>query len=187
MGGNRKPKPVFGKLQTGRSSGNGKPERTTKSESSEDDSDDGNDGGKWKEEARETFITVAAAREAFLQKQVTSLKQELVMEKLNSASSLSSGSNASKCVVALKLTDVHRSQMKLFRDTHGWSRIKFIPNADFYVRNPTTLTALFKCLLIETEEDKVKYSEDLQREYSDETNRKRHNVKNAVRSKYKSE
>ena len=58
----------------------------------------------------------------------------------------------------MKLTDVHRSQMKLFRDTHGWSRIKFIPNADFYVRNPTTLTALFKCLLIETEEDKVKYS-----------------------------
>ena len=40
------------------------------------------------------------------------------------------------------------------------------------VRNPTTLTALFKCLLIETEEDKVKYTEDLQREYSDETNRK---------------
>ena len=61
-------------------------------------------------------------------------------------------------------------------------RIKFIPHADFYVHNPTTLTALFKCLLIETEEDKVKYSEDLQREYSDETNRKKHNVKNAVRS-----
>ena len=129
----------------------------------------------------------AAAQVAFLQKQVDSLQQKLEMEKVNSASSLSSGSNASKCVVALKLTDVHRSQMKLFRDAHGWSRIKFIPNADFYVRNPTTLTALFKCLLIETEEDKVKYSEDLQREYSDETNRKRHNVKNAVRSKYKSE
>ena len=46
---------------------------------------------------------------------------------------------------------------------------------------------LFKCLFIETEEDKVKYSEDLQREYRDETNIKRHNVKNAVRSKYKSE
>jgi len=42
------------------------------------------------------------------------------------------------------------------RDTHGWSRIKFIPHADFYVHNPTTLTALFKCLLIVTEEDKVK-------------------------------
>ena len=77
--------------------------------------------------------------------------------------------------------------MKSFRDTHGWSRIKFIPHADFYVHNPTTLTALFKCLLVETEEDKVKYSEDLQREYIDQTNRKRHNVNNAVRSKYKSE
>ena len=80
-----------------------------------------------------------------------------------------------------------KSQMKSFRDTHGWSRIKFIPHADFYVHNPTTLTVLFKSLLIQTEEDKVKYSEDLQREYSDETNRKRHNVKNAVQSKYKSE
>ena len=87
------------------------------------------------------------------------------MEKEYSASSPSSGSNASKCVVALKLTDAHKSQMKSFRDTHGWSRIKVIPNADFYVHNPTTLTAaLYKCLLIETEEDKVKYSEDLQRE-----------------------
>ena len=109
------------------------------------------------------------------------------MEKVYSASSISSGSNASKCVVSLKLTDAHKSQMKSVRDTHRWSRIKFIPHADFYVHNPTTLTALFKCLLIETEEDKVKYTEDLLREYSDETNRKRHNVKNAVRSKYKSE
>ena len=100
------------------------------------------------------------------------------MEKEYLASSLSSGSNASKCVVALKLTDAHKSMMKSFRDTHG---------SDFYVHNPTTLTALFKRLLIETEEDKVKYSEDLQRECSDETNRKRHHVKNAVRSKYKSE
>ena len=40
------------------------------------------------------------------------------------------------------------------------------------MHNPTTLRALFKCLLIETEEDKVRYSEDIQREYSDETNRK---------------
>ena len=31
----------------------------------------------------------------------------------------------------------------------------------------------------------MRYSEDLQREYSDETNRKRHHVKNAVRSKYR--
>jgi len=44
MEGNRKPKPVLGKLKTGRSSGNGKPEKATKSESSEDDSDDGNEG-----------------------------------------------------------------------------------------------------------------------------------------------
>ena len=109
------------------------------------------------------------------------------MEKEYSASSLSSGSNASKCVVALKLTDAHKNRMKSFRDTHGWSSIKFIPHADFYVRNPTTLTALFKCFLIETEEDKVRYSEDLQREYSDETIRKRHNIKNAVRSKYNRE
>ena len=87
----------------------------------------------------------------------------------------------------MKLTDAHKSHMKSFRDTHGWSMIKFIPHADFYVHNPTTLRALFKCLVIETEEDKVKYSDDLQREYSDETNRKMHNVKNAVRSKYKSE
>ena len=91
----------------------------------------------------------AGASEAFLQKRVDSLQQELVMEKEYSASSLSSGSNA--CVVALKLTDAHKNMMKSFRDTHGWSRIKFIPHADFYVHNPTTLTALFKCLLIETE------------------------------------
>ena len=50
MGGNRKPKPVLGKLKPGGNSGNGKPEKATKSESSEDDSDDGNDGEKWKEE-----------------------------------------------------------------------------------------------------------------------------------------
>ena len=77
MGGDRKPKPVFGKLQTGRSSGNGKPDKTTKSESSEDDSDDGNDGEKWKEKERESFRDAAAAREAFLQKQVDSLTQKL--------------------------------------------------------------------------------------------------------------
>ena len=117
MGGNRKPKPVFGKLETGASSGNGKPEKETKSESSEDDSDDEKDGEKWKEEARETFIAAAAAREAVLQKRVDSLEQELEMEKEYSASSLSSGSNASKCVVALKLTDEHRSQMKSFKRT----------------------------------------------------------------------
>ena len=140
MGGKRKHKPVIGKLQTGRSSGNRKPELTTNSESSDDDSDHENDGEKWKEEARETFIAAAAAREAFLQKQVTSLKQELVMEKVNSASSLSSGSNASKCVVALKLTDAHKSHMKSIRDTHGWSRIKFIPHADFYAVSYTHLT-----------------------------------------------
>ena len=85
----------------------------------------------------------AAAREAFLQKRVDSLQQELVMEKEYSASSLSSGSNAPKCTVALKLTDAHKSQVKSFRDTHGWSRIKFIPHAYLYVHNPTTLTALF--------------------------------------------
>ena len=117
MGGNRRPKPEFGKLKTGRSR---KPEKTTKSDSSEDDSDDGNDDDKWKEEEGESFRDKAAAREAFLQKQVDSLKQELV-EKEYSASSLSSGSNASKCIVALKLTDAHKSQMKSFRDTHGWS------------------------------------------------------------------
>ena len=114
MEGNRKPKPVLEKLKAGRSSGNGKPEKATKSESSEDDSDDGNDGEKWKEEARESFIAAAAAREADLQKQVTSLQQKLVMEKEYSVSSISSGSNASKCVVALKLTDAHKSQMKSF-------------------------------------------------------------------------
>ena len=95
MGGNRRQKPVIGKLQTGRSSGNRKPEITTKSGSSDDDSDHKNDGKKWKEE-RESFIAAAAAKQAFLQKQVDSLKQELVTEKVNSASSLSSGSNASK-------------------------------------------------------------------------------------------
>ena len=176
----RKGPPVSVQLEQEKSSGKGKPEKATKSESPEDDSDDGNDGEKWKEEARDSFRDAAAAREADLQKQVDSLKQKLEIEKAYSASSLSSGSNASKCVVALKLTDAHKSQMKSFGDTHGWSRIKFIPHADFYVHNPTTLTALFKSLLIETEEDKV------QREYSDETNRKRHNVENAVRSKYKS-
>ena len=56
----------------------------------------------------------------------------------------------------MKLTDAHKSQVKSFRDSHGWSRIKFIPHADFYVHIPTTLTVLFKCLLIVTEEDKVK-------------------------------
>ena len=141
-------------MEREKSYGNGKPEKATKSESSEDDSDDGNDGEKWIEEEWESFRVAAAKKEADLQKQVTSLKQELEIEKEYSASSLSSGSNASICVVALKLTDVHKSQMKLFRDTHGWSRIKFIPHADFYVHNATTLTALFKCLLIETEEDK---------------------------------
>ena len=93
------PKPVIGKLQTGRSSGNRKPELTTNSESSNDDSDDENDGGKWEKE-RESFIAAAAAKQAFLQEQVDSLKQELVMEKEYSASSLSSGSNASKCIAA---------------------------------------------------------------------------------------
>ena len=84
-------KPVTGKLQTGRSSGNRKPEIATNSGSSDDDSDDGNNGEKWKEE-RESFIMAAAAREAFLQKRVDSLQQELVMEKEYSTSSLSSGS-----------------------------------------------------------------------------------------------
>ena len=106
------------------------------------------------EEERESFIMAAAAREADLQKQVTSLKQELVIEKEYSVSSLSSGSNVSKFVVAPMLTDAHKSQMKSFRDSHGWTRIKFIPHAEFYVHNPTTLTALFKCLLIETEKIK---------------------------------
>ena len=63
----------------------------------------------------------AAAREAFLQNQVESLTQKLEIMTEYSASSLSSGSNASKCVVALKLTDAHKSQMKSFRDTHGLS------------------------------------------------------------------
>ena len=110
MGGNRRHKPVFGKLKTGGSSGNGKPGKEIKSDSSEDDSDDGNDGGKWKEE-RESERVAAAAKVAVLQKQVDSLQQELVMKKEYSASSLSSGSNASKCVVALKLTDAHKSHM----------------------------------------------------------------------------
>ena len=98
--GRRKPPPVLGELKPGGCSGNGKPEKTTKSESSEDDSDDENEGEKWKEEERETERVAAAAREAVLQKRVDSLQQELVMEKENSACSLSSGSNASKCVVA---------------------------------------------------------------------------------------
>ena len=100
MGGNRKPKPVTGQLQTGRSSGNKKPEVTTKSESSDDDSDHENDGEKWKEE-RESFKAAAAAKEAFLQNRVDSLQQELVMEKEYSASSLSSGSNASNALLWL--------------------------------------------------------------------------------------
>jgi len=105
-------------------------------------------------EERESYIMAAAAREAFRQKQVDSLTQKLEIVTEYSASSLSNGSNASKCMVALKLTDAHKSQMESFRDSYGWSRIKSIP--DFYVHNPTTLTALFECLLIETEEDKVK-------------------------------
>ena len=60
----------------------------------------------------------------------------------------------------MKLTDAHKSQMKSFRDTHGWSRIKFIPHADFYVHNPTTLTALYKCLLFETERTFLKQPEE---------------------------
>ena len=102
-------------MEREKSYGNGKPEKATKSESSEY----GNDGEKWKEEEIKSFRVAAAEREADLQKQVTSLQQKLVMEKEYSASSLSSGSNASKCVVALKLTDAHKSQMKSFRDTHG--------------------------------------------------------------------
>ena len=122
----RKGPPVSVQLEQEKTRGNGKPKKATKCESSEDDSDDEKDGEKWKEEARGNFIAAAAAaaREAVLRKRVTSLKQELVMEKVNSASSLSSGSNVSKCAVALKLTDTHKSQMKSFRDTHGWSRIK---------------------------------------------------------------
>ena len=151
---------------------------------SDDDSDDDNDDEKWKEEeTRESFRVAAAEREADLQKQVDLLTQKLEIMTVYSASSLSSGSNVSKRIVALKLTEAHKSLVKSFRDLHGWSRIKFIPHADFYVHNPTTLAAVFKCLLIETEEEKVKYSEDLQRECSDETNRKRNNVKNAVQSK----
>ena len=91
MGGNRRHKPVLGKLKTGGSSGNGKPGKETKSESSEDDSDDGNDGEKWEKE-RESERVAAAARVAVLQNQVDSLQQELVMEKEYSASSLSIGS-----------------------------------------------------------------------------------------------
>ena len=97
---------------------------------------------KWKEEEGESFRDAAAAGEVFLQKQLDSLTQKLEIVTEYSACSLSSGSNASKCVVALKLTDAHKSQMKSFRDTHGQSRINFIPHADFYVHNPTTLTAL---------------------------------------------
>ena len=96
-----------------------KPERAAKNESSEDDSDDGSDGEKWIEEEWESFRVAAAETEADLQKQVVSLLHKLEIEKVNSASCLSSGSNASKCVVALKLTDAHKSQMKSFRDTHG--------------------------------------------------------------------
>ena len=36
---------------------------------------------KWKEEERESFRDAAAAREAFIQKQVDSLQSKLVMEK----------------------------------------------------------------------------------------------------------
>ena len=89
--GRRKPPPVLGRLEPGGSRGNGKPEKTTISESSEDDSDDENDGEKLKEEERESFRVAAAARESVLQKQVSLLKQELVMEKEYSASSLGSG------------------------------------------------------------------------------------------------
>ena len=142
----RKSTPGSVLLEQEKSCGNRMQEKATKSGSSEDDSNDGNDGKKLKEEERASFRVAATAREADLQKQVTSLKQKLVMEKEYSASSLRSGSNASKCVVALKLTDAHKSQMKSFRDMHRWSRIKFMPHADFYVHNPTTLTAQFKCL-----------------------------------------
>ena len=106
--GRRKPPPVLGKLEQGASSGKGKSEKATKSESSEDDSDDGNDGEKWKEE-RELLRDAAAARVPVLQKRVDSLEQELEIKKEYSASSLSSGSNASKCIVALKLTDAQKS------------------------------------------------------------------------------
>ena len=97
----RKGPPVSVQLEQDKSSRNGKPGKESKSESSDDDSDHENDGEKWKEE-REFFIAAAAAKEAFLQEQVDKLQQELVMEKVNSASSLSSGSNASKCIAALK-------------------------------------------------------------------------------------
>ena len=117
--GRRKPIQVLGKMEPGGSSGNGKPEKTTTSKSTVDDSNDGNDGEKLKEEERKSFRVAAAAREAVLQKQVTSIKQELEMEKEYSASSLSSGSNASKCVVALKLTDAHKNMMKSFQG-HAW-------------------------------------------------------------------
>jgi len=103
----RKGPPVSVQLEQKKSSGKGKPEKATKSESSEDDSDDGNDGEKWREEERESFRDAVAAREAVLQKRVDSLEQELEIEKEYSASSISSGSNSSKCVVALKLTDAH--------------------------------------------------------------------------------
>ena len=109
MGGKnsrRKGQPGSVPLKQDNSSRKGKPDKSIKSESSEDDSDDGNDGEKWEKE-RESERVAAAARVAVLQEQVDSLQKELVMEKENSASSLSSGSNASKCIVTLKLTDAH--------------------------------------------------------------------------------
>ena len=101
IGGNncrrRKGPPVSVQLEQDKSSRKGKPEKTTKSKSTVDDSDDGNDGEKWKEEI-ELFRDAAAARVAVLQKRDDSLQQELVMEKEYSASSLSSGSNASNAL-----------------------------------------------------------------------------------------
>ena len=104
-------------------------------------------------------------------------------EKLTWSSGSGNDTSASN-VVEMPLPPAQRRLVHSFIITRAFVKVKFIMGENLYRNCPTLLTALYKHVGIGKEQEK--YGSDCKKIFARETNQKRHNVKLAVGTKYKS-
>ena len=98
-------------------------------------------------------------------------------------SSISGNDTSASNVVEMPLPPAQRRLVHSFVITRAFVKVKFNTGENLYRNCPTLLTAMYKHVGIEKEQEK--YGSDCKKVFARETNQKRHNIKVVVGTKYK--
>lgn len=123
-----------------------------------------------------------------LRKQIEELTRQVDMAAAasSSTSATSDAYEQSQSVGLQELPDAKQKMVAAFVKNQAWKLVKFVPTNNLFTTSKTLLPQLLLNCHITTEREKHMYTEEAKRVFKDETNMRRHNVKLAIKKKFKS-